>query len=92
MRYQPWMRRFDFDAEVAVRLCWRGLRSAQYPGAGALFPPRRGWRLALQLLARQRAADLDAYATFYRVLVAAAVAGVAAPARLKPAHALAIPI
>lgn len=26
MRYQPWMRRFDFDAEVAVRLCWRGLR------------------------------------------------------------------
>ncbi len=25
MRRQPWMRRFDFDAEVAVRLCWRGL-------------------------------------------------------------------
>ncbi len=26
MRHQPWMRRFDFDAEAAVRLCWRGLR------------------------------------------------------------------
>ena len=25
MRWQPWMRRFDFDVEVAVRLCWRGV-------------------------------------------------------------------
>jgi glycosyltransferase involved in cell wall biosynthesis len=25
MGRQPWMRRFDFDVEVAVRLCWRGL-------------------------------------------------------------------
>jgi glycosyltransferase involved in cell wall biosynthesis len=25
MSRQPWMRRFDFDVEVAVRLCWRGL-------------------------------------------------------------------
>jgi len=25
MRHQPWMRRFDFDAESVVRLCWRGL-------------------------------------------------------------------
>jgi glycosyltransferase involved in cell wall biosynthesis len=25
MRYQPWMRRFDFDVEAAVRLCWRGV-------------------------------------------------------------------
>lgn len=25
MRRQPWMRRFDFDAEAAVRLCWRGI-------------------------------------------------------------------
>jgi glycosyltransferase involved in cell wall biosynthesis len=25
MRRQPWMRRFDFDAEAAVRLCWRGV-------------------------------------------------------------------
>jgi glycosyltransferase involved in cell wall biosynthesis len=26
MRRQPWMRRFDFDAEAAVRLCWRGVK------------------------------------------------------------------
>jgi glycosyltransferase involved in cell wall biosynthesis len=26
MDRQPWMRRFDFDAEAAVRLCWRGVR------------------------------------------------------------------
>ena len=25
MRRRVWMRRFDFDAECAVRLCWRGL-------------------------------------------------------------------
>ncbi len=26
MRYQSWMRRFDFDPEAVVRLCWRGVR------------------------------------------------------------------
>jgi len=26
MHRQPWMRRFDFDAEAAVRLCWRGVK------------------------------------------------------------------
>jgi glycosyltransferase involved in cell wall biosynthesis len=25
MRHQRWMRRFDFDAEAVVRLCWRGV-------------------------------------------------------------------
>lgn len=25
MRYQPWMRRFDFDTEAVVRLAWRGV-------------------------------------------------------------------
>jgi hypothetical protein len=25
MRRQLWMRRFDFDAEAVVRLCWRGI-------------------------------------------------------------------
>jgi glycosyltransferase involved in cell wall biosynthesis len=25
MRHQPWMRRFDFDPEAAVRLLWRGV-------------------------------------------------------------------
>ncbi len=26
MERSPWMRRFDFDPEVAVRLCWHGVR------------------------------------------------------------------
>ena len=26
MRYQPWMRHFDFDPEAVVRLCWRGVK------------------------------------------------------------------
>lgn len=26
MQHQVWMRRFDFDAEAVVRLCWRGVR------------------------------------------------------------------
>ena len=26
MRHQPWMRRFDFDVEAAVRLCWLDLQ------------------------------------------------------------------
>lgn len=26
MAHSRWMRRFDFDTEVAVRLCWRGIR------------------------------------------------------------------
>lgn len=31
MRRQPWMRRFDFDPEAAVRLVWRGLRPLNIP-------------------------------------------------------------
>ena len=38
MRRQPWMRRFDFDVEVAVRLCWRGLRPRNLPAPVRLFP------------------------------------------------------
>ena len=26
MASNAWMRRFDFDAEAVVRLCWRGVR------------------------------------------------------------------
>ena len=26
MRYQPWMRHFDFDPEAAIRLSWRGVK------------------------------------------------------------------
>lgn len=31
MRRQPWMRRFDFDPEAAVRLVWRGVRPLNLP-------------------------------------------------------------
>ena len=31
MRRQPWMRRFDFDPEAAVRLVWRGLKPVNIP-------------------------------------------------------------
>lgn len=31
MRSQRWMRRFDFDPEAAVRLCWRGVRPINLP-------------------------------------------------------------
>jgi glycosyltransferase involved in cell wall biosynthesis len=39
MRRQPWMRRFDFDPEVVVRLCWRGVRPV------SLAAPVRYFRL-----------------------------------------------
>lgn len=31
MKQQRWMRRFDFDPEAAVRLCWRGVRPVNVP-------------------------------------------------------------
>lgn len=31
MEGQRWMRRFDFDPEAAVRLCWRGLKLVNLP-------------------------------------------------------------
>lgn len=31
MTRQRWMRRFDFDPEAAVRLCWRGVRPINLP-------------------------------------------------------------
>lgn len=31
MRRQPWMRRFDFDPEAAVRLCWAGVCPVNVP-------------------------------------------------------------
>lgn len=33
MRGQRWMRRFDFDPEAVVRLCWRGVRPINLPAA-----------------------------------------------------------
>lgn len=37
-----WMRRFDFDAEAAVRLCWRGLPIVNLPVAIRYFRPEEG--------------------------------------------------
>lgn len=37
MRLQPWMRRFDFDVEAAVRLRWRGVRPVNLPAKVAYF-------------------------------------------------------
>ncbi len=42
MRRQPWMRRFDFDVEAAVRLCWRGIRPINLPAPVRYFRPDEG--------------------------------------------------
>lgn len=42
MRHQPWMRRFDFDAEAAVRLCWLGLPPRNVPAPVRYFRPGEG--------------------------------------------------
>ncbi len=42
MRRQPWMRRFDFDPEAAVRLVWRGLRPINIPAPVRYFRPDQG--------------------------------------------------
>jgi hypothetical protein len=42
MKTVHWMRRFDFDAEAAVRLCWRGLRPINMPAPVKYFAPNEG--------------------------------------------------
>jgi len=42
MRRQRWMRRFDFDVEAVVRLCWRGVRPANLPAPVRYFRPEEG--------------------------------------------------
>jgi glycosyltransferase involved in cell wall biosynthesis len=37
MRYQPWMRHFDFDPEAAVRLSWRGVKAVNLPAPVRYF-------------------------------------------------------
>ncbi|MGA2709087.1 MAG: glycosyltransferase family 2 protein [Steroidobacteraceae bacterium] len=37
MQSQIWMRRFDFDAEAVVRLCWRGVAPINLPAAVQYF-------------------------------------------------------
>jgi hypothetical protein len=42
MEQQPWMRRFDFDAEAAVRLYWRGVRPIKLTAPVRYFRPEEG--------------------------------------------------
>ena len=42
MERQPWMRRFDFDAEAAVRLCWHGVRPINLAAPVRYFRPEEG--------------------------------------------------
>jgi len=42
MEHQPWMRRFDFDAEAVVRLCWRGLHPINLAAPVKYFRPEEG--------------------------------------------------
>ena len=42
MRRQPWMRRFDFDVEAVVRLCWRGVRPINLRAPVRYFRPEDG--------------------------------------------------
>ncbi|WP_036594868.1 glycosyltransferase family 2 protein [Ottowia thiooxydans] len=42
MRNQRFMRRFDFDPEAAVRLCWAGVRPVNLPAPVRYFTPEEG--------------------------------------------------
>lgn len=42
MRQQYWMRRFDFDPEAVVRLCWRGIRPVNLPAPVSYFRAEDG--------------------------------------------------
>lgn len=42
MRSQPWMRRFDFDPEAAVRLVWRGLSPVNLRAPVKYLKPEEG--------------------------------------------------
>jgi len=42
MRKHPWMRRFDFDPEAAVRLCWYGVKPVNLPAPVLYFRAEEG--------------------------------------------------
>ncbi|MBP2302038.1 glycosyltransferase family 2 protein [Azospirillum picis] len=42
MARNPWMRRFDFDPEAAVRLCWNGVPTINVPAPVRYFKPEEG--------------------------------------------------
>lgn len=39
---QRWMRRFDFDVEAVVRLCWHGIRPVNLPAPVRYYRPEEG--------------------------------------------------
>ena len=42
MRFQPWMRHFDFDPEAAIRLSWRGIKAVNLPAPVRYFSVNEG--------------------------------------------------
>lgn len=42
MRRQRWMRRFDFDPEAVVRMCWHGVRPVNLPAPVKYLRPEEG--------------------------------------------------
>ena len=42
MQEQRWMRRFDFDPEAVVRMCWRGVKPVNLPATVTYFKPEEG--------------------------------------------------
>ena len=42
MARSRWMRRFDFDTEAAVRLCWRGIRPINVAAPVNYLRPEEG--------------------------------------------------
>ncbi|WP_020167554.1 MULTISPECIES: glycosyltransferase family 2 protein [Methylotenera] len=42
MRFQPWMRHFDFDPEAAIRLSWRGVKVVNLPAPVRYFSINEG--------------------------------------------------
>lgn len=42
MERHAWMRRFDFDAEIVVRLCWYGVRPINVTAPVRYFPAQEG--------------------------------------------------
>ena len=42
MESQPWMRRYDFDSEAAIRLCWRGINPINFAVPVKYFRPEEG--------------------------------------------------
>lgn len=42
MRFQPWMRHFDFDPEAVIRLSWRGVKVVNIPAPVRYFSSDEG--------------------------------------------------